>query len=100
MPRPKNIPALADLPDLLDVRDLAALMQKKEGVIRELARRGDIPCIRLGSRYRFSKAEIAAYLRLAPAALPQLQSAGLDVELIHQAARVLVELGRRLGISP
>jgi len=46
----------------LDSQELAALLKIPESTVLELARRGEIPCLRLGKHVRFDRAEVAEAL--------------------------------------
>lgn len=46
---------------LLTPRDVARILSVSEPTVRGLAKRGEIPCIKLGNLYRFSQAALVRY---------------------------------------
>jgi excisionase family DNA binding protein len=46
---------------LLTSREVAKILSVSEPTVRGLAKRGEIPCIRLGNLYRFSQTALARY---------------------------------------
>ncbi len=55
----------AALRDPLDVADVANVLGKSRRWVQCNARTGEIPCARIGSTYRFSKAAIFEYAGIA-----------------------------------
>jgi excisionase family DNA binding protein len=53
-------PSLAE--PTLEPKELAALLKIPESTVLELARRGELPCFRLGKHVRFDRAEVAEAL--------------------------------------
>lgn len=52
-----------DVARLLTVRDLALLLGMHPKTIYEWTARGELPCIRLGSRLRFSTSDVSRWLQ-------------------------------------
>jgi excisionase family DNA binding protein len=61
--------------DVLDGREVAALLNLPHSTVREYARRGVLPAHRLGRRWVFIRDEVAAALRAAPQTVPPRQPA-------------------------
>jgi excisionase family DNA binding protein len=55
---------LAELPDVLTVAEVAQLLRLGRGSIYEAARRGELPCVRVGRRLLFPKDALARTLLL------------------------------------
>lgn len=47
----------------LTARDVAARLGVSRGLVYSLAKRGELPCYRIGGALRFAEAEIAAWLQ-------------------------------------
>jgi len=61
-----NRPA-SEVSDLLwTVEDVAAYLRLKPSTVRDLARKGGLPVIKLGRFYRFRKADLDAWLEKCP----------------------------------
>jgi excisionase family DNA binding protein len=52
-------------PTLLTAAEVAAVLQVKEGTVREHTRRGLIPCVRIGRLVRYDAADLEAYIESA-----------------------------------
>ena len=55
-----SAPSLAE--PTLEPKELAELLKIPESTVLELARRGEIPCLRIGKHVRFDRAEVAEAL--------------------------------------
>jgi excisionase family DNA binding protein len=64
--RPLTIPA----EQLWTVREVASFLQLGRNAIYEMAERGDIPSLRIGSRVRFVPAEVRAWVEQRRAVTP------------------------------
>jgi excisionase family DNA binding protein len=53
---------MADGDDILSDQQAAELLKVTRIIVRKLARRGEIPCQRLGEAYRFSRAALIEWL--------------------------------------
>lgn len=51
---------VADLPELLSVQEAASWLGASRGLVYELARRGELPSVRLGRLTRVTRAGLAA----------------------------------------
>lgn len=51
--------------EVLTTSQLAELLQVEEGIVRELARKGDLPGRKLGRDWRFSRTAVMAWLARA-----------------------------------
>lgn len=51
-----------DVPDILDVKEAAALLRVHSNTIYQLASVGQVPCRRVGRQYRFSRAALERWL--------------------------------------
>lgn len=54
---------MSDLPELMDAKELAEALGLGRWRIYELARRGQIPCLRVGGSIRFDVEKVEAWLR-------------------------------------
>ena len=57
-----------DLPELLRVEEAAAFADVSVGTLHELARRGELPVVKLGRMTRISKRTVANWLGIEAAA--------------------------------
>jgi excisionase family DNA binding protein len=49
--------------DVLDTQEVAALLRTTRGTVYEMARRGDIPCRKVGRAYRFERLGVLEWLK-------------------------------------
>lgn len=50
------------VPDILDAHDAAELLRVCEKTVLKLARDGEIPAVRIGRQWRFSRSALTAYV--------------------------------------
>lgn len=55
--------AHAELPDLMTAAEVGALMRRHAKTVERWARKGRVPCYRVGGRVLFARADIATWLR-------------------------------------
>lgn len=55
-------PSLHELPEVLDLSDVAALLRVHQKTVRLMAIAGDIPAFRAGRLWRFKKSKIERWL--------------------------------------
>jgi len=60
MPEITRTTALGDLPELLRVEEAAQFLDVSKGLIYELARRGDLPSVKLGRLLRIRREGLKA----------------------------------------
>ena len=53
---------IGELPELLRVEEAAAWLDTSKGLVYEMARRGDLPCVRLGRLLRIRRDELLKQL--------------------------------------
>ena len=51
------------LPEVLDTKAAATLLQVHLTTVQQLAQRGEIPCCRVGKEYRFLREALSEWLR-------------------------------------
>lgn len=66
----QNPSQAASLPEVIDSRNAAALLQVHLTTIQELAKRGEIPCCKVGKDYRFLRAALLDWVRGLPVRHP------------------------------
>ncbi len=91
MPGEPNEPPLREV---LSVEDVADLLQLDVATVRALARRGELPGVKLGKHWRFLRDEILESLR--PAAR---QAAGAQASALRNPTVSQEEAARLLGVS-
>ena len=86
-----------DLREVMSVEDVAEFLQLDPATVRALARRGELPGVKLGKHWRFLRNEILASLR--PISRPiavDTPNAGVEAE---SATISQEEAARLLGVS-
>ena len=84
-------PESSEYGEVLSVADVARLLQIEEATVRALARRGDLPGVKLGKHWRFLRDELRDSLRPArrAATTPQRQAAERPTIAQDEAAQLL-----------
>ena len=59
---------ISDLPDVLDLKDMAGLLRCHQKTVRQMAIDGKLPAFRAGRLWRFKKSRIEDWLNSAPIA--------------------------------
>jgi excisionase family DNA binding protein len=67
---------LNELPELLRVEEASAWLGTTKGLVYELARRGDLPSVRLGRLLRITRAGLAAMVEKSGTDAPGLNRLG------------------------
>ncbi len=52
-----------EVPQLVNIREMARILNLKESWLYERTRKGAIPCVRLGKYLRFDPQEVLAFFR-------------------------------------